>query len=231
MKIVNTLLIVGFSLAGHAALAGDADNGAKLFKKGCKSCHMIGEGAKNKSGPQLNDLIGRSAASVEGYRYSKAMKTAGSEGLIWTSETLDQFLEKPKGLVKKTKMSYRGLKKASDRQDLVAYLEQFAAGADTAGIAVDNSAEVELSPEILALTGDVAYGEYLSSECQTCHQSSGESATGVPPIVGWPTEDFKIALYAYKQKVRENNVMQMMAANLGDEEIASIASYFASLGE
>ena len=222
---------VALSVIGGMAFAGDAEKGAKLYKKGCKSCHAIGEGAKNKVGPELNDLQGRVAGSIEGYRYSKSMKAAGADGLVWNDETLNKFLEKPKGLVAKTKMSYRGMKKEADRADLIAYLNQFSAGAESANVEVDNAAEVELSAEILALEGDVAYGEYLSSECQTCHQASGESAQGVPPIVGWPTEDFKIALYAYKTKVRDNNVMQMMAGSLGDEEIASLAAYFKSLGE
>lgn len=218
------------SLVATGAFAGDAEKGAKLYKKGCKGCHAIGEGAKNKVGPQLNELQGRVAGSLDGYKFSKSMKSAGADGLVWDDATLDAFLEKPKALVAKTKMSYRGMKKEADRADLIAYLNQFSAASE-ATVEVDNSAEVELSAEILALEGDAAYGEYLSSECQTCHQASGESAQGVPPIVGWPTEDFKIALYAYKTKVRDNNVMQMMAGSLGDEEIASLAAYFKSLGE
>ncbi|MEL0129164.1 MAG: cytochrome C, partial [Paracoccaceae bacterium] len=52
---------------------------------------------------------------------------------------------------------------------------------------------------------------------------------GIPGINGWEIEDFVYALHEYKQKLRENPVMQMMAGSLGDEEIAALASYFASL--
>jgi cytochrome c len=77
-------------------------------------------------------------------------------------------------------------------------------------------------------SGDAEYGEYLSSECLTCHQSSG-SNDGIPGITAWPTEDFVIAMHAYKQKVRDHPVMQMMAGRLSDEEIAALASYFNGL--
>jgi cytochrome c len=85
--------------------------------------------------------------------------------------------------------------------------------------------EVVLSPELLALVGDKDYGEYLSSECLTCHQSNG-SNQGIPAITGWPTEDFVVAMHAYKQKIRVHPVMQMMAGRLSDEEIAALAAYF-----
>ena len=85
-----------------------------------------------------------------------------------------------------------------------------------------------LSEEILSIVGDPAYGEYLASECQTCHRADN-SNEGIPGINGWEIEDFVYALHEYKQKLRENPVMQMMAGSLGDEEIAALASYFASL--
>ena len=81
---------------------------------------------------------------------------------------------------------------------------------------------------MLAIVGDAEYGEYLSSECLTCHQSSG-SNDGIPGITAWPTEDFVIAMHAYKQKIRSHPVMQMMAGRLSDEEIAALAAYFSDL--
>jgi cytochrome c len=62
----------------------------------------------------------------------------------------------------------------------------------------------------------------------TCHQSSG-SNDGIPGITAWPTEDFVIAMHAYKQKIRSHPVMQMMAGRLSDEEIAALAAYFSDL--
>ncbi|RMD49688.1 MAG: MFS transporter [Alphaproteobacteria bacterium] len=100
--------------------------GEKVFKK-CKSCHAVGEGARNKTGPQLNGVIGRKAASVEGFKYSAAMKAKAAEGLVWTEENLKAFLTKPKAFVPGTKMGFAGLRKESDIDALLAYLRQFGA--------------------------------------------------------------------------------------------------------
>lgn len=85
-----------------------------------------------------------------------------------------------------------------------------------------------LSAEVLAIVGDRDYGEYLSSDCKTCHQVDG-SYDGIPSISHWYEEDFVIAMHAYKQKLRPHPVMQMMAARLSDEEIAALAAYFATV--
>jgi cytochrome c len=82
----------------------------------------------------------------------------------------------------------------------------------------------------LAIEGDFDYGEYLASECTTCHQASGGN-DGIPSIIGWETEDFVTAMHAYKQKHRENPVMQLVAGRLADDEIAALAVYFKSLLE
>jgi cytochrome c553 len=76
--------------------------------------------------------------------------------------------------------------------------------------------------------GDKAFGEYLSSECVTCHQVSGAYA-GIPPIVGWPDASFIQIMNDYRQKRRDNPVMRTIAGRLSDEEIAALASYFGSM--
>lgn len=138
MRIVQAVLIAGVVSLGLPALApqhiaahAEADEaqlkkGAKVFKK-CKACHQVGEGAKNVVGPTLNNIVDRPTASVEGYKYSKAMIAAGEEGLVWDEENLDKYLTKPKDMVPKTKMSFVGLKKESDRQAVIAYLKTFGA--------------------------------------------------------------------------------------------------------
>ncbi len=90
------------------------------------------------------------------------------------------------------------------------------------------ASDTGLDPAILALEGDPEYGEYLASECVTCHQSDGGNQ-GIPSIVHWPEEDFVITMHAYKTKEREHPVMQMIAGRLGDEDIAALAAYFANI--
>lgn len=98
---------------------GDATAGEKVYKK-CKACHSLDAG-KNKVGPSLHGIVGRPAAQVEGYKYSKALMESG---LTWDDATLDKYLAKPKELVPKTKMAFPGLKKEADRQNVIAYLKQ-----------------------------------------------------------------------------------------------------------
>ena len=101
-----------------------ADAGKKVFKK-CKSCHQLGDGAKNRSGPILTGVVGKTAGAVDGFKYSKPMKAAASDGLIWTAAELDAFLKKPKAYMKGTKMGFSGLKKEDDRVAIIEYLQSF----------------------------------------------------------------------------------------------------------
>ncbi len=111
---------------GNVAFAGEAEvaAGEKVFKK-CKACHATGEGAKNKVGPQLNDLFGRVPGTIEGYKYSKAMVAFGEGGEVWGEELLTAYLANPKKVVKGTKMSMAGLKKPEDIANIIEYLKTF----------------------------------------------------------------------------------------------------------
>lgn len=223
------LVAFGAAGAGKAEQNGDADVGAKVFAQ-CTGCHQVGKGAKDKIGPHLNGIFGRPAAAHNGYRYSKSMTRAGDDGLVWTAETLNAYIENPRALVSKTRMSFRGIKDPEDRANVLAYLRIFSDNpsdlpeAEPTALGTDH----DLDPAILALEGDAEYGEYLASECLTCHKSDGTS-DGIPSITLWDTEDFVVAMHAYKRKLRPHPVMQMMAGRLNDEEIAALAAYFKDL--
>ncbi|MGH9811005.1 MAG: c-type cytochrome [Terriglobia bacterium] len=107
-----------------AAEDASAENGADVFKK-CRACHQVGPQARNLIGPELNGIIGRKAASVQGFPYSEAAKHAGAGGLVWTEDALSKYLENPQSVMKGTKMSFAGLKDAQDRKDVIAYLKSF----------------------------------------------------------------------------------------------------------
>lgn len=225
-------VVVATVIAGPAAAQefGDAERGEKAFRQ-CSTCHGIGEGARHRTGPHLNGIFGRRAGSIEDFpRYSKGLQREGVDGLFWDLRRLDAYIENPKALVSDTRMSFRGIKDAGERADVLAYLRLFSA--DPANIPeaapTATAREVELAPEVLAIVGDVDYGEYLSTECTTCHQVDGDDE-GVPSITGWPEEDFVVAMHAYKGKVRPHPVMQMFASRLSDEEIAALAAYFGGL--
>ncbi len=117
-KLLAVLAAGVVALTSQVAFAeGDAAKGEKIFRK-CKACHSFDTG-KKKPGPHLVGLFGRTAGTVEGFRYSKGMKDSG---IVWDEATLDEFLTKPKAFVPKTKMAFPGLKKEQDRADLIAYL-------------------------------------------------------------------------------------------------------------
>ena len=209
--------------------APDPEAGKAVFSQ-CKGCHQVGEGARHRIGPHLNGIFGRRAASHAGFNYSDSLERLGNSGLEWHADTLDAYVENPRALATGTRMSFRGLDDPQDRADLLAYLRQFSASpadipeADPTAPATDH----DLDPAILALKGDPEYGEYLASECTTCHQADGGNQ-GIPSIVLWPEEDFVVAMHAYKNKKRAHPVMQMIAGRLGEEEIAALAAYVATI--
>ncbi len=120
--MLKWVVAAGFVLAlPTVASAQDAEAGKKVFTK-CAPCHAIGPGAKNKVGPELNGILGRPAASVEGFNYSEALKKSG---LKWDDANLHKWLESPKALVPGTKMVFPGVKDEIERDDLIAYIESF----------------------------------------------------------------------------------------------------------
>ena len=77
-----------------------------------------------------------------------------------------------------------------------------------------------------AVASDRELGEYLSAECVTCHQLSGRETGAVPRITGWPDEQFVAVMNAYKDKHRDNLIMQTIAGRLAADEIEALAAYF-----
>ena len=92
--------------------------GEKLFKKRCKACHSM---TKNKLGPSLENLFGRTAGTFEKYKYSKAMKKSE---VVWDEDTLKEFLKKPNKFIKGTRMMFPGIKSDQKLDDLIAYLKE-----------------------------------------------------------------------------------------------------------
>jgi len=112
---VAAISLVCISSAAYAD--GDAAAGKSVFNK-CAICHSPAPG-KNSVGPSLFGVVGRHSASVEGFKYSDAMKAANK---TWDEATLDVYLTDPKAMIPGTKMTFPGLAKAEDRANLIAYL-------------------------------------------------------------------------------------------------------------
>ncbi|SDD40667.1 c-type cytochrome [Ruegeria marina] len=124
MKAGLILTALAAALAVPALADGDAAKGEKVFNK-CKACHAVGEGAANKVGPQLNGIVGAPAGQVDGFKYSDALTEAAAGGLVWDEENLAAFLAKPKDFMKGTKMTFAGLRKEDEIENVISYLQGF----------------------------------------------------------------------------------------------------------
>lgn len=109
-------------IAPAAAVAQDAEAGGRIFAQ-CRTCHQIGEGAKNGVGPQLNGLFGRKAGTVEGYSYSAAYKALDK---VWSPENFTVYIKDPRGVTPGTKMVFPGVKDETQIKNLIAFLNQYA---------------------------------------------------------------------------------------------------------
>ena len=114
MASLMTLLLVASARAD-----GDPARGEVRFQE-CAACHRLEAGA-NEVGPSLHGVFMRKAGELADFRYSPAMKRSG---IIWTAETLDQYIADPQALIPANRMPYAGMAAASDRADLIAYLQK-----------------------------------------------------------------------------------------------------------
>jgi len=122
MKRLTLSALVAISpLAAPVALAQDVAAGKTSFNK-CMACHVVGEGAKNKVGPELNGLDGRHSGTAEGYSYSEANKNSG---ITWNEAQFKEYIKDPKAKVPGTKMVFAGIKDEKEAGDLWAFLAQY----------------------------------------------------------------------------------------------------------
>lgn len=110
--------------SGIAAAQDKAKQGETIFKRTCGACHTV-EPGKNRIGPSLAGVVGRKAGTVGGFKYSDPM---AKSGITWNEESLNKYLNDPKGFVPGNKMAFTGLKKEQERDAVIDYLETVKAG-------------------------------------------------------------------------------------------------------
>ena len=118
---LSALVVIVLSAEATTALAQDVAAGKTSFNK-CMACHAIGEGAKNKVGPELNGLNGRKAGTAPDYTYSDANKNSG---ITWSETEFKEYIKDPKAKIPGTKMVFAGIKNEKEINDLWAFLAQY----------------------------------------------------------------------------------------------------------
>ncbi len=123
VRAMAVTVAVFFLVTGRAA---DIENGEALFNEHCAACHTVIESVRDKSGPNLNGVVGRKAGTEDyGHGYTEEMT---AWGVTWGIATLQAFLNSPALVVRGTKMVFRGLPDAEARLDIACYLEQRTVG-------------------------------------------------------------------------------------------------------
>jgi cytochrome c len=99
-----------------------AETGQELADSKCTTCHTFDKGGPTKIGPNLWGVVGANVLHSPDFDYSDAMEAKGKEGMTWTFDNLDHFLNNPKGFIPGTQMAFPGLKKPDERANVIAYL-------------------------------------------------------------------------------------------------------------
>jgi cytochrome c len=120
-KLTLSALVIIATATASAALAQDLAAGKTSFNK-CLACHAIGEGAKNKVGPQLNGLDGRKSGTAADYNYSDANKNSG---ITWNEAVFKEYIKDPRAKIPGTKMTFAGIKSENEINDLWAFIAQY----------------------------------------------------------------------------------------------------------
>lgn len=116
LPLASMLALAATCSASQAA--GNLEAGRAAFAK-CASCHQVGPSARGGFGPQLNNIVGRTAGSTTDFVYSPAMKKSG---IVWSDQTLAAFLKAPNDVVPGNKMRFYGIGDPQQISDLLAYL-------------------------------------------------------------------------------------------------------------
>jgi cytochrome c len=118
--LLATALLAPVLAATPALAAGDPVRGAQQFIV-CKACHTVDAGQPDRTGPNLNGVFGKPAATNRPrFKYSAALKASR---LVWDDATLDAWLTDPVKKVPGTAMHFIGVPRKPNRDNIIAYLK------------------------------------------------------------------------------------------------------------
>jgi nitrite reductase (NO-forming) len=151
-----------------AAVDGDAAAGRQVYRK-CQACHSL-EPGKNSLGPSLSGIVGKKSAEAPDYNYSAAMKSAK---IVWDAAALDAYLLDPQKLVPQNKMPFPGLKTATERKDVIAYLVALSSPAGAPAVAQRTEAPAA-APAQSSVAMDQPMGGYVPEARYTLRSGIAE---------------------------------------------------------
>lgn len=105
-----------------SAATGDLAVAQAQFHKSCGTCHTVEANAPPRQGPNLRGVVGRKAATLPGFAYSNALRAAGSNGLVWTPDKIDQWITDAGKFIPGVNMMYHQADPAK-RRLVIEYLE------------------------------------------------------------------------------------------------------------
>jgi cytochrome c len=85
----------------------------------CRSCHTIAQGGINMVGPNLHGVVGRHVAALSNFNYSPPVRAADFN---WDADHLDQWIANPQAMLPGTRMGFAGVRDATQRRDVIAYI-------------------------------------------------------------------------------------------------------------
>tara|TARA_R110001592_G_scaffold29350_10_gene106643 strand:+ start:13158 stop:13850 length:693 start_codon:yes stop_codon:yes gene_type:complete len=149
----------------------DVEKGAKI-SKACAACHSFEKGGPIKQGPDLWDIVDRPKGAFPGFSYSNGLANAGGG---WDYDALNHFLMKPKKYISDTKMNFAGLKKATDRAAIIAWLRE----QSDAPVALPTQEQIDA--EQLAFAPP-AEEEHHADDAEASHDAAVEGDSAAPAV-------------------------------------------------
>ncbi len=137
------------------SFVGNVERGAEVFKK-CEECHRLAKG-DNHTGPSQHGILGREAGTIEGFTYSRANRESG---IVWTPQQMFDYLQNPRRTIRRTTMSFVGLRDPQDRADVIAFLAVNAGGPWVE----ENMPDLEQGPTAYGYEADAAEATEAASE-------------------------------------------------------------------
>jgi len=190
---------------------GDANIGKPIFGEHCSACHDLTPSTMSRAGPHLAEVYGRAVAGLDDFPYSEPLRDVVA---FWDGETLRAYL------AGSLTSGHPVIAEDQTRRDILTYLRTETRPAPP------EFADVVVPADLLALQGDAEFGEYLASDCVSCHTSS--AAQTIPSLEGLPRDSFLHLMAASRQRALPNPIMQITAAKFSNDELAALAEWFAT---